>query len=107
MNIHGGTRGLMDAPEAPPASDTVLLERIAAGEREALTALLARHQRSLYGLALGILADPREATETVNLVSREVMREARHFSPTHYPVSRWLAYVTRVAALTRLHTRTG
>jgi DNA-directed RNA polymerase specialized sigma24 family protein len=97
----------MESPEAPAASDTVLLERIAAGEREALTALLARHQRSLYGLALGILADPEAAAEIVDLVSREVLREARHFSPTHYPVSRWLAYVTRVAALTRLHVQTG
>ena len=92
-------------PEAGPAPDSVLLERIAAGEQEALEALFARHGARLYALALGILSDATEAGKLLQAVSREVLYETRRFSPTQYPVGRWLADVTRLAALDRLRAR--
>ncbi len=106
--LHPTTSG-WSAPagaEAKPAPDRVLLERIAAGEKEALTALFARHRPRLYDLALRILSDPVEAAEVVESVAQDVRYETRHFSPTQYPVHRWLTDVTRMAALDhrRAHT---
>lgn len=106
MNALSSARRASDTPEARPAPDTELLERIAAGERQALTALFARHRANLYSVALEILSDPTEAAQTVESVSHEVPHVARHFNPTHYPVSHWLAYVTRLAALDRLRAAT-
>ncbi len=92
-------------PEAEPEPDSVLLERIAAGEQEALAALFARHRARLYALALSMLSDATEAGKLLESVSREVLFETRRFSPTQYPVRRWLADVTRLTALDHLRAR--
>jgi|SRR5207244_1127175 len=91
-------------PEAP--RDSVLLERLAAGDRQALADLLGRYGASLYALAFAILPDSGEAQAIVDSTFREARWEARHFHPHHYPVSRWLAEVTRQAAVERRRART-
>lgn len=88
-----------------PARDSELLERVATGDRQALAALVARYSASLYALAFAILSDPAEAQEIVDTAFREVLWEARHFHPSHYPVGRWLADATREAAAERRRTR--
>jgi RNA polymerase sigma-70 factor (ECF subfamily) len=90
-----------------PTPDSVLLERIAAGEKQALADLFARHSSWLYSLAVRILSDPAEATAVVREVAQDVRYESRRFSPSQYPVRRWLADVTRLAALDHLRARTG
>lgn len=88
-----------------PQRDGVLLDRVVGGDRQALAELVTRHHATVYALALGILADPVEAGQIVDETFRALEREAPHFSPNHYPVSRWLADLTRVAAAQRLLSR--
>ncbi len=88
-----------------PQRDGVLLDRVVGGDRQALAELVTRHHANLYALALGILADPAEAGQIVDETFRELQREAPHFNPNHYPVSRWLSDLTRVAAAQRLLNR--
>ena len=92
-------------PDAETSPDSVLLERIAAGEKQALTALFRRHSPQLYALALRILCDQTEAAAVVRAVAHDVVYETRRFSPAQYPVRRWLADVTRLAALDHLRAR--
>jgi RNA polymerase sigma-70 factor (ECF subfamily) len=90
----------LERTDGPPR-DSVLLERVATGDRQALAELVARYSASLYALAFAILSDPAEAQEIVDAAFREVRWEARHFHPTHYPVGRWLTDATREAATER------
>jgi RNA polymerase sigma-70 factor (ECF subfamily) len=94
--------------ETGPASqpDSVLLERVAAGEKQALAALFRRHSPHLYTVALKILSDPVEAAAVVRAVALDVLYETRRFSPAQYPVRRWLVDVTRLTALDHLRART-
>ena len=85
--------------------DSVLLESAAAGDAHALAELVARHHATLYALAFGILSDSTEAEQVVGSAFSEVQWQARRFSPSHYPVSRWLSDITRTAAVERLRAR--
>ena len=91
--------------DAEPVPDRVLLERVAVGEARALAALLARHGPRLYTFALGMLCDPAAAAAVVKSVARDVLYETRRFSPSQYPVGRWLTELTRRAALHQLRAR--
>jgi RNA polymerase sigma-70 factor (ECF subfamily) len=92
-------------PDSESSPDSVLLERVAAGEKQALAALFRRHSPQLYALALRILSDQAEAAAVVRAVARDVVYETRRFSPAQYPVRRWLAEITRVTALDHLRAR--
>ncbi len=89
-----------DRPAGPPR-DSVLLERLATGDLQALAELVARYSASLYALAFAIVPDPAEAQEIVDNAFGEVRWEARQFHPTQYPVGRWLADAIREAAVAR------
>ena len=107
VNVTTSAWSTSAAAEAKPVPDRVLLERIAAGEREALAALFSRYRARLYDLAFRILSDPTEAAKVVEAVAQDVLYETRHFSPTQYPVHRWLTDVTRLAALDHRRSRTS
>ncbi len=79
--------------------DSVLLERVAAGEERARWELCARHGATLYALAYSILRNEAEAEEVVRQAFREVRYEAAQFDPSHFPVLRWLTELTRAGAL--------
>ena len=81
------------------ASDSALLERVAAGDLRALWELSARHALDLRALAFGILHDPVAAEQVVQATFREVRYEAARFDPAHFPVFGWLEELTRVGAL--------
>jgi DNA-directed RNA polymerase specialized sigma24 family protein len=89
------------APEssAQPPSDVALLERIAAGETQALWELSTRHAAALRELALALVHDVAAADRVVQTVFQEVRYQAAHFDPAHFPVLRWLMEMTRAAAL--------
>ena len=96
-----------DTPEraSGPQRDSVLLERVASGDRQALAELVARYSASLYALAFAILPDPAEAQAIVDSAFQEVRWEARRFHPSQNPVARWLADATREAAVKRTRRR--
>ncbi|MBA5689042.1 RNA polymerase sigma factor [Rugamonas apoptosis] len=52
-------------PPPPGWSDAELAHRVAAGEREAFTVLMRRHNRSLYRAARSILRDDAEAEDAL------------------------------------------
>ena len=49
-------------------SDAELLKRVENGEKEAFTELVARHQKSIYGLAYRLVGDERDAADIAQTV---------------------------------------
>ncbi len=81
----------MDDPQAP---DAQLLTAFARGDREALGALAARHERSMLGVALGLLDGRRElAREAVQDAWVRVIRHAARFD-SRGSAQGWLLRIT-------------
>ena len=97
----------MTLVRTPPASDTALLEQIAAGDRTALWELCTRHGAALRAVAFTMLHDAADAERAVQAAFQEVRYEAGRFDPAHFPVLSWLTEVTRTAALARAHPASG
>jgi RNA polymerase sigma-70 factor (ECF subfamily) len=54
---------LVSLPEPPEAGDDVLVESARLGDYAAFEALVRRHQRRVFAVAMGILKNPAEAEE--------------------------------------------
>jgi RNA polymerase sigma-70 factor (ECF subfamily) len=54
---------LVTLPEPPEAGDDVLVESARLGDYAAFEALVRRHQRRVYAVAMGIVKNPAEAEE--------------------------------------------
>lgn len=81
---------MTDQSSSPDDQDLVLLMRFVAGERAALGELAQRHERSLLGLARGILgADPDAACDAVQSMWVRVIRYAGGFKGNS-EVKTWL-----------------
>ena len=48
---------------ADETTDRILVQRVLAGDRGAYEALIGRHYRQIYGVCLGIVADPHESQD--------------------------------------------
>lgn len=55
----------MEPPDSEGGSDRDFMVRLAGGDREALSPLMARHYRRLYRICLSYLRDPEEALDAV------------------------------------------
>ncbi len=86
-------------PVPDDAQDEVLVEAMAAGDRDALATLYERHSPLLLGLALRIVRDRREAEDLLHDVFLEAWRTARGFDPKRGRVRTWLAIRMRSRAL--------
>ena len=75
--------------------DYELVARIASGETAALHELQARHGRTTYAVAFGILTDPVAAEHAVAEAFGEVRRLASGFAPGDLTVVAWLASIAR------------
>lgn len=75
--------------------DYELVARIASGETAALRELQARHGRTTYAVAFGILTDPIAAEHAVSEAFGEVTRLAPEFKPGDLTVVAWLASIAR------------
>ena len=89
-----------------PASDSMLddtlLERIAAGDGAAFTALFRRRQGDVYRVAL-LMTGRRTAAEDVTQdVFLAVMREAARYEPGRSTVTAWLCGIARNHSRRRL-----
>lgn len=78
-----------DGPENS-VTDVTLLERIAEGRSDALTALYDRFGRPAYSLARRVCADESLAEDVVQEVFLIIWREPRRFDPARGAVSSWL-----------------
>lgn len=82
-------------------SDAQLVERMAAGDRQAHEQLGERHRLSLYARVYAVLADP-EATEHVVAEALErAWNAARHFNPGAGSAGAWLSEIARDIATRR------
>jgi len=76
------------------ANDTELLERAREGDRRALEALLARHQRSVYRFGLKMCRDEEDAKDILQETLLAVARNVKDFRGAS-SVSTWLYTIAR------------
>ena len=90
-----------------PGSDTpdeTLIQSIAAGDRQAMKVLFARHNVRLYRFILRTVRDEAAAEDLVSEVFLEIWRHADKFQ-TRSSVSTWLLAIGRNKALSALRRR--
>jgi RNA polymerase sigma-70 factor, ECF subfamily len=86
-------------------SDEVLIERIAAGDRDAMRALFARHRLAVYRWLVRLLRDEALAEDLLSEVFLDVWRQAAAFE-ARASVSTWLLAIARHKALSARRRRT-
>lgn len=87
-------------PQAAPATDEMLVERVRAGDLGALEALMRRHNRLLYRTARAILRDDAEAEDAVQEAYLRAYR-ALHAFRGESKFSTWLVRIAANEALMR------
>ena len=85
--------------------DDALLQRIAAGDEQALGALYDRWSPLVFSLCVHILGDDDEAEEAVEETFWQAWRQAARYDITRGAVSTWLTTIARSRALDRLRAR--
>ena len=78
------------------------IARLAAGEREALRRIYNTTSGKLFGIALRILGDEREAEDAVQDVYLDLYRRAGRYDPARASPISWLACMARNRAIDRL-----
>ncbi|HZI22438.1 MAG TPA: sigma factor [Gemmatimonadales bacterium] len=82
-------------------SDAQLIERMAAGDRQAHQQLEERHRLSLYARVYAVLADPEETDRVVAEALERAWNAARHFNPGAGSAAAWLGEIAREIAARR------
>lgn len=86
-------------------SDLALLQRVAAGDESALSALFDRWKGTVFALADRILGDPDDADDVVEETFWQGWRESGRFDATRGTVQTWLLTIARTRSLDRLRAR--
>ncbi len=101
----GATRTLRGTEVATDkTSDAALVAHVAAGDRQALRLLFARHQPKVYRFVLRLVANEATAEDVVNDVFFDVWRQAASFEG-RAQLSTWLLAIARNKALTAMRGR--
>ena len=87
------------------SSDTILIERIAGGDKHAMQALFARHRMSIYRWLLRFVSNETLAEDLLSEVFLDVWRQAGRFEGRS-SVSTWLISIARFKALSARRRRT-
>lgn len=77
------------------ASDETLLERVASGDRNAMSLLFRRRQQSVYRFALHLTGSPAVADDVTQEVFIAVIRDAARFETGRSTVVAWLCGIAR------------
>lgn len=75
--------------------DGDLVARMVARDEAALEELWARHSRTAYAVAIGILRESARADLAVSEAFHEAFSAANHFVPGELTVLAWLTRLTR------------
>lgn len=94
----------MTAP-AREGLDSALVERIMAGDEDALAALYDRYAGMLYAMLMRILKDAHAAEEVLQDLFLQLWRSAAQFDPSRGSLPAWLLVIGRNRALSRLRSR--
>ncbi len=81
--------------------------RLAAGEQAALGDIYNSTHAKLFGIALRILGNRRDAEDTIQDVYVALWQKAKRYDPTRASPISWLAVVARNSAIDRLRRRAG
>ncbi len=85
--------------------DASLLQRIAAGDQQALATAYDQASSVVYGMALRMLLDPRDAEEAMMDAFLYVWRKAGTFNPALGSPTVWLIIIARCRILDRLRAQ--
>jgi RNA polymerase sigma-70 factor (ECF subfamily) len=102
MAVAGGRAALRTVEPAP---ERRILERMAAGEGDALRELYDIHARAVYSLAVRILRSQSDAEDIVQEVFVQAWRNATRYDASRGTVAGWLLMQAKSRAIDRLRAR--
>ena len=103
--IEGEDAGHVEDPQAMTTPhDQECLQRVQAGDAEALAELYDRFTPLLFGLALRIARDAAAAEGALEAAWLHVWRRAATYDPRRGSVAAWLAMIVRERSLERLRS---
>ena len=85
--------------------EEVLVQRLRAGDGEALSELFQRYSGMLLGLAQRILGNAAEAEEVLQEVFLQIWGQVSRYDPTRAALSTWVVMITRSRSIDRLRSR--
>src|SRR3954449_7853562 len=95
----------VEATAGETSSDTILIERIAAGDKLAMHALFARHRTPIYRWLLRFVGNETVAEDLLSDVFFDVWQQAGRFEG-RAAVTTWLLSIARFKALSARRRRT-
>jgi RNA polymerase sigma-70 factor (ECF subfamily) len=101
MPVDVAATGGLPRPASPREDDLTLARRVAAGERDAFTVLMRRHNRRLYRLARATLRDDAEAEDAVQEAYFSAFRSIERFRGES-TLATWLSRMVLNECLARL-----
>jgi RNA polymerase sigma-70 factor (ECF subfamily) len=87
----------------PP--DDLLLAGLAAGDADLSAAFVRRFQQRVFGVALAVLGDVRQAEDVAQQAFERAWRHAAVFDPRRGSVGAWLATITHNLAVDAVRAR--
>jgi len=91
----------VNEPTAPD-QDVELLQRIAAGDREAFATFYDKHSTLMFSVAVRVLNDQTEAQDVLQEAFVQIWEKAGNFNPDLGKASSWAATMTRNKAIDRI-----
>jgi RNA polymerase sigma factor (sigma-70 family) len=88
-----------------PLSDEALVAAFAAGDTDAATTFVRRHQARVFGLAVTMVGDPSVAEEIAQEAFTRAWRHAESYDARRGKVATWLLTITRNLAIDHLRAR--
>jgi RNA polymerase sigma factor (sigma-70 family) len=79
--------------------DETLLAGLGQGDDEVTVAFVRRFQRRVYGVALSVIGDSRQAEDIAQQAFERAWRHAHSYDPRRGSVSTWLTTITRNLAI--------
>jgi RNA polymerase sigma-70 factor (ECF subfamily) len=100
------SRSFTRESEKPQLNDDgLLLERIAAGDEDAMAVVFDRYSRIVYSVSLRVLRDPGAAEDVLQEIFMQIWRKPESFLSTRGSLGGWLAVVARNRSIDAIRRR--
>ena len=96
---------LQAVPHGAAEADIDVVQRLAAGDQDAVAELYDRHAARIMGLAIRIVRNSSDAEDVVQEVFSQAWRTAPNYQPARGTVAGWLLMMARTRAIDRLRSR--